>query len=247
MKWQVNIQKSKLFLFLGILLFTLSHCGGSEGDGDLFDTLGALCELSDDCEYERRRREISDYDDGPYDGCCDNEIEDVIAEFGYPDAMVTCGSDDYHRITYYYWDYYNDVKGHRYFSEIAEVKFWYRHDGDPATYNDLTPYVVLVVNIEGGDYDGGKLILAQWNTWSQGYNYDWTLLQNDEWHYIIYDTDGKYVGHWGMSTPSFTLAEIQEMYEGIIDGVAVAIGVADGSETARVLVGELTIETPETD
>ena len=133
---------------------------------------------------------------------------------------------------------YSDAKPKCYFGNITDYGFWYKHDGDQAVYNDLTPYIVIVLKIEGGDYDGGELVAIQWNTWDQGYATEWTLFDNDSWHYIVYDKDDKYVGQGGMPI-GVTLAEIQAQYNGVIDRVAIAIGLAGGDEPARVLVDDL--------
>lgn len=134
---------------------------------------------------------------------------------------------------------YTDAKPNNKFSDIVDFGFWFKHDGDPNLYNDLTPYIVIVVDIEGGDYDGGELVAIQWNTWDQGYETDWTWFNNDEWHYQVYDADGNFVDNgWG----NFPLARIQSLYDGTIERVAVAIGLAGGDESARVLVDHLVVE-----
>ncbi len=136
---------------------------------------------------------------------------------------------------------YHDAQGKKYFSDITGWSFYYKHAGVSPDYNDVTPYIVIVVNIEGGDYDGGELVVVQWNTSNQGYNYNWTQVNDDEWHYLVYDANGDYVGRWGMPGPGLTLAQIQAQYDGTIDRVAVAIGLSSGITTAGVLVDDLEV------
>lgn len=124
--------------------------------------------------------------------------------------------------------------GKRYFSDITDWGFWYKHYGTPNT--DLTPNILLHVTIEGGAYDGGELVLFQQSSRGQGYNYNWTWFDNDKWWYGV-SFHGDLVD-WGAD---LTLAQIQSVYDGTVNAWVVAIGFVSGSETARVLVDDLEV------
>jgi len=134
---------------------------------------------------------------------------------------------------------YSQTLPRRSFSDVTDFGFWYKHIDGVAT--DLTPMIFMNLTVEGGLYDGYELLVIQWPDWMQGYNYDWTFFTKDSWRYSIWDNQNSLVGSGGWPD-GLPLADIQTLFDGTLDGVAIGIGMASGVGLAGAFVDNLIID-----
>ena len=159
----------------------------------------------------RRLRDLAVYDaneDGELDGTIEITREDSFR--GRRSVHMYGEGVDYPRV-------FTAIKKEYFLDEITSVSFWFKH-GEGSEAN--TPYAIMGFWIVGGVYDGGQLNLYQWYQTLPETCDEWTLSVHDSWHIRVYMPSGGYFDDLG----SYTLAEIQEMYDAVIFRAGVAIG-----------------------
>lgn len=179
----------------------------------------------------KQRRDLKVFDangDGYLDGSI--EITDEDSYKGRKSVHMYGEGVDYPRV-------YTDIMKETSLDEIISVSFWFKHleGSDPNT-----PYAVMGFWIVGGDYDGGQLNLYQWYKTMPDLCDEWTLIDDDSWHYRVYIPGGGYFDDLG----PYTLNEIQGMLDAVIFRAGVAMGASDigFGDSADVYVDHFMVE-----